>query len=135
MSSAFPPGTRSCGERTRLPLPETHQRSSLVRMSGSRLESLEEDALRVAMVGAQAADPTTAKQWPQTRAGRSLNPYYTRAVPVLAAGVLLVLAVLCSNASSLMLGRLSGRQREFAMRLRSASPAIGSFVRPRSRAL
>jgi predicted permease len=75
-----------------------------------------EDALRVAMAAAQAADPTTAKQWPQAEPVVRSDDYYTRAVPVLAAGVLLVLAVLCANASTLMLGRLSGRQREFAMR-------------------
>lgn len=75
-----------------------------------------EDALRVAMTAAQAADPSTARQWPQAEALVRPDEYYTRAVPVLAAGVLLVLAVLCANASSLMLGRLGARQREFAMR-------------------
>jgi predicted permease len=75
-----------------------------------------DDALRVAMTTAHAADATTASQWPQAEPVVRSDPYNTRAVPVLAAGVLLVLAVLCANASSLMLARLSGRQREFAMR-------------------
>ncbi len=74
-----------------------------------------DDALRVAMSAAHAAEPATAKQWPQAEPVVPSDDYYTRAVPVLAAGVLLMLAVLCANASSLMLGRLSGRQREFAM--------------------
>lgn len=75
-----------------------------------------EDALRIAMISAQAVDASTANQWPQTEPLVRSDAYDARAVPILAAGVLLVLAVLCANASSLMMARLSDRRREFAMR-------------------
>jgi predicted permease len=75
-----------------------------------------EDALRVAMKTAHAIDATTANQWPHAEPVVRSDIYYTRAVPVLSAGVLLVLAVLCANAASLTLARLTARQREFAMR-------------------
>ena len=75
-----------------------------------------EDALRVAMTVAHAADATTASQWPQAEPLVRSDLYNTRVVPVLAAGVLLVLAVLCANACSLLLVSLGGRQHEFAMR-------------------
>ncbi|HXG69695.1 MAG TPA: FtsX-like permease family protein [Gemmatimonadaceae bacterium] len=74
-----------------------------------------DDALRVALAAAHAADSNTAKQWPQAEPLVRSDDYYTRAVPVFAASVLFVLAILCANASGLMLGRLSSRQREFAM--------------------
>ena len=75
-----------------------------------------EDALRIAMTTAQAVDATTKNQWPSAEPVVRPDAYYTRAVPVLAIGVLLVLAVLCANASSLMMASLTSRQREFALR-------------------
>ena len=45
----------------------------------------------------------------------SLDPYYQRAVPLLAGGVGLVLLVLCANVSSLLLARLTARQRELRL--------------------
>ena len=76
------------------------------------------DALRIATEAARAADRTTAKLWTRVQplAGRFLDPYYQRAVPLLAGGVVLVFLVLCANVSSLLLARLTARQREFSMR-------------------
>ncbi len=78
----------------------------------------QQDALRVAMEAARAADGTTAKLWPRVQpvVGQMLDAYYERAAPMLAGGVLLVFMVLCANASSLLLARLTARQREFGMR-------------------
>ena len=45
-----------------------------------------------------------------------LDAYSQRAVPLLAGGVVLVFLVLCANVSSLLLARLTARQREFSMR-------------------
>lgn len=75
-----------------------------------------EDALRVATMTAQAVDAATANQSAQAAPVVRPDTYYTSAVPILAAGVLLVLAVLCANASSLMMASLTSRRREFAMR-------------------
>jgi predicted permease len=44
------------------------------------------------------------------------DAYSTRAVPLLAGGVVLVFLVLCANVCSLLLARLTGRRREFSMR-------------------
>ena len=76
------------------------------------------DALRLAQDAARAADARNAKLEPQVRplAADVLDPYYERAVPFLAGGVLLVFLVLCANVSSLLLARLTERRREFSMR-------------------
>ena len=77
-----------------------------------------EDALRIATEAARAADPKNAGLRPHVRplAGFVLDSYYQRAVPLLAGGVVLVFLVLCANVCSLLLARLTARQREFAMR-------------------
>ena len=77
-----------------------------------------EDALRVATESARAADPRNAELVPRVEplAGLVLDSYYARAVPMLAGGVVLVFLVLCANVCSLLLARLTGRQREFGMR-------------------
>jgi putative ABC transport system permease protein len=76
------------------------------------------DALRLAQDAARAADARNAKLEPQVRplAADVLDPYYQRAVPFLAGGVMLVFLVLCANVSSLLLARLTERRREFSMR-------------------
>ncbi|MGH9309028.1 MAG: ABC transporter permease [Vicinamibacterales bacterium] len=76
------------------------------------------DALRLAMDDARAADSSNAELWPRVNplAGMVLDPYYQRAVPMLAGGVVLVFLVLCANVCSLLLARLSARRREFSMR-------------------
>jgi putative ABC transport system permease protein len=75
------------------------------------------DALRAATDAAQAADGATAKlkaiAYPM--AGLRVDPYYERAIPLLAGGVFLVFLVLCANVSSLLLARLTARGREFGM--------------------
>jgi putative ABC transport system permease protein len=76
------------------------------------------DALRIATEAARGADPSLT---PETSArsrpigGLAEDPYYQRAVPLLAGGVGLVFLVLCANVCSLLLARLSARQREFRM--------------------
>ena len=77
-----------------------------------------EDALRIATQAAREADPRNAELRPlvEPLAGLVLDAYYERAVPLLAGGVVLVFLVLCANVCSLLLGRLTTRQREFAMR-------------------
>jgi putative ABC transport system permease protein len=76
------------------------------------------DAVRIARDAARAADSTNAqlRPWVQPLAGIVLDSYYQRAVPLLAGGVVLVFLVLCANVSSLLLARLTTRQREFSMR-------------------
>jgi putative ABC transport system permease protein len=76
------------------------------------------DALRIATAAARAADSRNAELYLRVRplAGMVLDPYYQRAVPLLAGGVILVFLVLCANVSSLLLARLTARQREFSMR-------------------
>jgi putative ABC transport system permease protein len=76
------------------------------------------DALWIATEAARAADSRNAELYPhvQPLAGMVLDPYYQRAVPLLAGGVILVFLVLCANVSSLLLARLTARQREFSMR-------------------
>jgi predicted permease len=76
------------------------------------------DALRIATDAARAADSRNAELYPRVQplAGLVLDPYYQRAVPLLAGGVILVFLVLCANVSSLLLARLTARQREFSMR-------------------
>jgi putative ABC transport system permease protein len=44
------------------------------------------------------------------------DAYSTRAVPLLAGGVVLVFLILCANVCSLLLARLTARRREFSMR-------------------
>jgi predicted permease len=76
------------------------------------------DALRLAQDAARASDARNAKLEPKVRplAAEMLDPYYERAVPFLAGGVMLVFLVLCANVSSLLLARLTERRREFSMR-------------------
>lgn len=76
------------------------------------------DAVRMATDAARAADATNAqlRPWVRPLAGMVLDSYYQRAVPLLAGGVVLVFLVLCANVSSLLLARLTTRQREFTMR-------------------
>jgi len=76
------------------------------------------DALRIATDAARAADNTNAELRTIARplAGVVLDPYYRRAMPLLAGGVVLVFLVLCANVSSLLLARMTTRQREFSMR-------------------
>jgi putative ABC transport system permease protein len=76
------------------------------------------DAIRLARDAARAADARNIKLEPRVRplAGVVLDRYYERAVPLLAGGVMLVFLVLCANVSSLLLARLTERQREFSMR-------------------
>lgn len=76
------------------------------------------DALRIATDAARSVDPsitpeTSAREQPM--GGLAHDPYYQRALPVLAGGVGLVFLVLCANVCSLLLARLSARQREFRM--------------------
>jgi predicted permease len=76
------------------------------------------DALRIATAAARAADSRNAELDPRVQplAGMVLDPYYERAVPLLAGGVILVFVVLCANVSSLLLARLTSCQREFSVR-------------------
>ena len=76
------------------------------------------DAVRLATDAARAADTANAglRVWVHPLAGMVLDRYYQRAVPILAGGVVLVFLVLCANVSSLLLARLTARQREFSMR-------------------
>lgn len=76
------------------------------------------DALRIATEAARTVDPsitpeTSARKLPMGGLGQ--DAYYQRAVPLLAGGVALVFLVLCANVCSLLLARLSARQREFRM--------------------
>jgi predicted permease len=76
------------------------------------------DALRIATDAARKVDAsiradTSARSRPMGALAR--DPYYQRAVPLLAGGVALVFLVLCANVCSLLLARLSARQREFRM--------------------
>lgn len=76
------------------------------------------DARRIATEAARAADSRNAELYlrVQPLAGMMLDPYYQRAVPLLAGGVILVFLVLSANVSSLLLAQLTARQREFAVR-------------------
>jgi len=76
------------------------------------------DAARIATATARAADASNAQKRVQVDplAGLVLDPYYQRAVPVLAGAVVLMFLVLCANVSSLLLARLTARQREFSVR-------------------
>ena len=75
------------------------------------------EAMKIATETAHQADGATAKlrliAYPL--AGLRLDEYSRRAVPILAGGVALVFLVLCANVSSLLLGRLTARRREFSM--------------------
>jgi len=76
------------------------------------------DAARVATAAAHAADPTTAHKWLEVDplASLELDTYYQRALPILAGAVVLMFLVLCANVSSLLLARVTVRQREFSVR-------------------
>jgi putative ABC transport system permease protein len=76
-----------------------------------------EDALRIATDAARAADATTATLRPHIFPLSGMRPGADdqRAVPVLSGAVVLVFLVLCANVSSLVLARLTGRRREFAV--------------------
>jgi predicted permease len=76
------------------------------------------DALRLASEAARAADGRNAdlRARDDPLAELVLDRYYQRAVPMLVGGVVLVFLVLCANVSSLLLARLTSRQREFSMR-------------------
>src|SRR5688500_611688 len=72
-----------------------------------------DDALRTATDTARRVDAsitpeTSARVLPMGALAR--DPYYQRAVPLLAGGVGLVFLVLCANVCSLLLARLSARQ-------------------------
>jgi predicted permease len=76
------------------------------------------DALRIATDAARKVDGSIAADTsarPLPMGGLARDPYYQRAVPLLAGGVGLVFLVLCANVCSLLLARLSARQREFRM--------------------
>jgi len=76
------------------------------------------DALRIATEAARKVDPTITPETSATNlpmGALSRDPYYQRALPLLAGGVALVFLVLCANVCSLLLARLSARQREFRM--------------------
>ncbi|MBZ5499050.1 MAG: ABC transporter permease [Acidobacteriia bacterium] len=76
-----------------------------------------EDALRLATEAARAADSSTAglRPWVYQLVDH-LDKYSNRAIPLLAGGVVLVFLVLCANACSLLLARLTARRREFSLR-------------------
>ncbi|RPI56729.1 MAG: FtsX-like permease family protein, partial [Acidobacteria bacterium] len=74
------------------------------------------DGLRMATEAARAADARNGKLVPIIRPLAAIDPYYERAVPLLAGGVMLVFLGLCANVSSLLLARLTERRREFGMR-------------------
>ncbi|HEX5107263.1 MAG TPA: ABC transporter permease [Vicinamibacterales bacterium] len=77
------------------------------------------DAARIATDAARAADSGNAELAlrVQPLAGPVyFQDYYEQAVPLLAGAVILVFLVLCGNVSSLLLARLTIRQREFSMR-------------------
>src|SRR5262249_36459627 len=75
------------------------------------------DAMKVAADAAKRVDPSwPAAAWADARpVAGILDTYYQRAVPLLAGGVGLVFLVLCANVCSLLLARLTLRQREFRM--------------------
>ena len=76
------------------------------------------DALRTATDAARRVDSSITPETSATKlpmGGLAQDPYYQRAVPLLAGGVGLVFLVLCANVCSLLLARLSARQRELRM--------------------
>jgi predicted permease len=75
-----------------------------------------EDALRLATDAARAADPSNAelRPWLFPLAG-SQDTYSTRALPLLAGCVVLVVLILCANVCNLLLARLMARRREFSL--------------------
>jgi len=77
-----------------------------------------DDALKVATAAARRVDASVTGTMRATRrplTGEELDPYYQHAVPLLGGGVGLVFLVLCANVGSLLLARLTARQREFQM--------------------
>ncbi|MBP7621028.1 MAG: ABC transporter permease [Gemmatimonadales bacterium] len=76
------------------------------------------DAERMSTNAARAADAANGRLWTRVQplVDDFRNPYYQRALPLLAGGVVLVFFVLCANVCSLLLARVTARQQEFAMR-------------------
>jgi putative ABC transport system permease protein len=76
------------------------------------------DAVRLATEVARHEDPSNAGLWARVQpvSGLVLDAYYQRAVPLLAGAVVLVFLVLCANVTSLLLARVTTRQREFSVR-------------------
>ena len=74
-----------------------------------------EEALRLATASARHADATTAELQVRVRPLVPANAYDRHAVRLLTGGVIFVFVVLCINVSSLLLGRLSGRRRDFGV--------------------
>ena len=98
----------------------------------------ESDAMRIATDAARRADATLTTQMqatPRPLAGATPGFYDQRAIPLLAGGVALVFLVLCANVCSLLLARLTARQREFHMcaALGASRAAAASAGRVRAR--
>jgi putative ABC transport system permease protein len=73
------------------------------------------DSAAVMARAASSAVPPNTWVARQAFAGSELDAYYTNAVPILSAGVVLVFLVLCANVGSLLLARLTSRAAEFRM--------------------
>lgn len=73
-------------------------------------------ALGVATTVAKESDTAYANQWAEGEPLAALDKDYARAVPLLAGGVAILFALLCANASSLLLMGFAGRRREFEVR-------------------
>ena len=107
-------------------LAQSPGRQRLPMVYAKRPASLPEaDALRVTTDLAHAADVNTAQLWAEdgtsVRSIWSGTQYIRTAVRLLAAGVVLVFVVLCTNVSSLLLARFNARRRDVAL-----SSALGA---------